>query len=159
MVFLLPSMSNILAPEPFPLSRFLMCDRQAWQNSRQQQIFFCLFIPEREDKLHGVLGNSQNQWERDTNMTLSCPPVASAVTALWHSHCSVVCCCIDSKVWKYPISVDILGVAKIFPRRLSQLRKWLFFSLPPTCLYLNKTCVGFHGTKNRSTLRDSCSHF
>lgn len=86
-----------------------------------------LFIPEREDELHGGLGNSQNQWERDTNVALSCPPVATAVTALWHSHCSVICCCFDSKVWKYPVSAGILGVAKILPGRLSQLRKWWFF--------------------------------
>lgn len=85
--------------------------------SRQQQkIFFVCLFPEREEKLQGVLGDSQNQWEWDTNIALSCPPVASAGTALWHSHCSVVCCCFDSKVWKYPVSVDIFHVPKTFLR-------------------------------------------
>lgn len=152
-------MSNILAPEPFSSEQV----SNAWSsnlaklagNSRRF-FLFVLFILGREDELHGVLGNSQNQWERDTNVALSCPPVATAVTALWHSHCSVRCCCFYSQVWKYPISVDILGVAKNFPKKAESVKEMTV--LFPNCLYLNKTCAGFHGTKNRSTLRDSCSH-
>jgi len=88
-------MSKVLAPEPSPLSRFPCVTLKLGKISRQQQRTF-LFVPEREDELHGVLGNSQNRWARDSNVALFCP-AATAVTALWHSHCSLVYFCFAAR--------------------------------------------------------------
>lgn len=145
-------MSSVLTPEPEQICQHVIL-KLCKISGQQQKILFCLFL---KNELRGVLGSSQNQWERDTNMALSCPLLTAPVTALWLSSCSVVCCCFDSKVWKYPLTADILDVAKIFLRRLGQLRKWwLLFFFFSSHFYLSKTCAEFHRTKNRSTLRDS----
>lgn len=116
-------MSSVLTPEPEQICQHVIL-KLCKISGQQQKILFCLFL---KNELRGVLGSSQNQWERDTNVALSCPLLTAPVTALWLSSCSVVCCCFDSKVWKYPLTADILDVAKIFLRRLGQLRKWWLF--------------------------------